>query len=269
VGQRAVLFDATGATWEWDGETWSQIVSTGPGPRDGTALAGLNGKVILFGGNTTVGVPNTLGDTWEWNGTVWTKRSDTGSGPSARKGHAMATLNGKVTVFGGEDMLGQYPTDTWEYDGTTWKGHGTTMPGGRINFPMATRGSTIVLFGGQSATNVLGDLEVWDGNAWTPVTGMGTMGAPDNRFGAAMAGLGTKAIMFGGGFTADTATWTWDGSLWEKWAAAGPSSSDGIAMVTWGNQVLLHDQFETWVGDGTGWTRASTTGPGPGPMATR
>src|SRR5262249_38052733 len=59
----------------------------------GTCVAqacGPGGSIVLFGG----GFITNTDDTWEWNGAAWTKKNVTG--PSARAGHAMATLNGKV-----------------------------------------------------------------------------------------------------------------------------------------------------------------------------
>lgn len=58
-----------GDTWEWDGERWPWVSTTGPSPRSGAAMAyhpGLE-AVVLFGGS---GGP--LGDTWSWNGRAWT-----------------------------------------------------------------------------------------------------------------------------------------------------------------------------------------------------
>ena len=49
---------------EWDGNTWTQVASTGPSARGGHAMAydSQRGPTVLFGGVDTF---NILGDTWE------------------------------------------------------------------------------------------------------------------------------------------------------------------------------------------------------------
>ena len=98
-----------GDTWEWDGRGWTQRASSGPSARSEHAMATLGDKVVLFGGGeesiagaTVRIVGSPLGDTWAWDGAAWTQRSTTG--PSARSGHAMATLAGKVVLFGGAEV---------------------------------------------------------------------------------------------------------------------------------------------------------------------
>ncbi len=70
-----------GDTWEWDGATWTQRASTGPTPRNGSALAfdAARGKTVLYGGyvGNGGGWGSNENDTWEWDGTSW-KRVVTG-----------------------------------------------------------------------------------------------------------------------------------------------------------------------------------------------
>jgi hypothetical protein len=78
-----------------------------------------------------------LGDTWLWDGSTWT--SPTSSGPSARVYPTMATLNGKVVLFGGMTAAGAQG-DTWIWDGATWSNPTITGgPGKRCGAMMATR----------------------------------------------------------------------------------------------------------------------------------
>ena len=81
---RVVLFggaDASkvcGDTWEWDGNRWTQVSVTGPGPRTFPAMTydSLRRRVVLFGRNRVLFGRNPeenkyLDDTWEWDGRRW------------------------------------------------------------------------------------------------------------------------------------------------------------------------------------------------------
>jgi N-acetylneuraminic acid mutarotase len=177
LGSKVVLFGGAGGagaphgladTWEWDGTAWAQRTVAGPGARQGHAMATLGSKVVLFGGAASVpnAPPTYLGDTWEWDGARWTARSVVG--PSGRDGHAMASLDGKVVLFGGWDgrSLG---SDTWEWDGNVWTQRHVAGPRGRELHSMATVHSKVVLFGGTSGNPDLlqTDTWEWDGNTWT------------------------------------------------------------------------------------------------------
>jgi hypothetical protein len=83
----------------------------------------------VFGGGTTAGW---LGDTWTWDGTSWTKLNVTG--PSPRQ-TSLATLNGKILLFGGYD--GTVLADTWQWDGASWTQLNVSGPPARYSPAMA------------------------------------------------------------------------------------------------------------------------------------
>ena len=56
----------------------------------------LGSKVVMFGGYDA---GTTFSDTWTFDGTAWTEQS-IATPPRARYLHAMATLGGKVVMFG-------------------------------------------------------------------------------------------------------------------------------------------------------------------------
>jgi hypothetical protein len=61
-------------TWTWDGRRWRMVSEEGPSPRGYHALAydPVRERVVLFGGQSTMGADSTLpGDTWEWDGRQW------------------------------------------------------------------------------------------------------------------------------------------------------------------------------------------------------
>src|SRR5262249_403249 len=66
-----------GDAWTWDGSTWTQVASAGPGPRAKARLAYelARQRTLLFGGAGT-GLYS-LADTWEWDGSTWTQLAKT------------------------------------------------------------------------------------------------------------------------------------------------------------------------------------------------
>jgi N-acetylneuraminic acid mutarotase len=146
-----VLFGGTGGipgydllndTWVWNGALWTELQVPAPPPRAWSAAAALNGTVVLFGGLDDPYSPfippdnrNVLGDTWVWDGARWTQENV--SGPSPRAGHAMATLNGEVILFGGMSMSGAPLGDTWAWDGSAWTQLDVVGPSARAFTTMA------------------------------------------------------------------------------------------------------------------------------------
>jgi hypothetical protein len=120
--QRVVLFggfseagDPPADVWEWDGERWHRIPTSGPGPgarrRHRVAYDAARGVTVLLGGNDDP-------STWTWDGTQW--RLAATQGPPPRSMHAMAydPQRARVVLFGGGSPL---RNDLWEWDGTTWE----------------------------------------------------------------------------------------------------------------------------------------------------
>jgi hypothetical protein len=235
-------------------------------------MALLNGKNVIFGGigDTAVGGTAGLADTYEWDGTAWTKREVVG--PSARWSHEMATLNGKVVLFGGFNQEDWYLGETWEWDGATWTKREVAGPAGRVGHAMATVGNQIVMFGGQGDDGCCDDTWVWDGENWTE---MKVSPSPSQRHGHAMAGGPQKAIMFGGAHGQEYAkeTWEWDGQAWARHEVPGPPGRSGPGMAQWGSNVLLFGGVrlvgsntyeylsDTWIWEGEKWRELKAPGP--------
>jgi Galactose oxidase, central domain len=103
-----------GATWTWDGSTWTkQAPNTSPSPRSDASMAydAATGNVVLFGGGTA---STNFGDTWTWDGSTWTKQAPKTS-PPARHSASMAydAATGNVVLFGGQG--GVFLGDTWTW----------------------------------------------------------------------------------------------------------------------------------------------------------
>jgi Kelch motif len=184
-GQDHVDGSFLGDTWTWNGGAWTKRGVLGPVTRMGASMATLNNSVVLFGGfHDRQPLPSTsLGDTWIWDGTSWTEVAV--RGPSPRTGAAMATLNGKVVLFGGEDDTNSLVDDTWTWDGTRWTAEDVLAPDRRLFGSMAELDGKVVLFGGVLPTLAQGGTWTWDGESWMQrdVTG------PATRTGAPMATL--------------------------------------------------------------------------------
>jgi N-acetylneuraminic acid mutarotase len=179
----STLYD--GDTWTWDGTTWKELTVVGPSARASSAMAALNGAIVLFGGVNGAG-DTWLGDTWTWDGARWTRQDVTG--PMARQAAAMATLNDSVVLFGGLGATG-YLGDTWTWDGTRWTQLDVSGPGPRGLAAMATLNESIVLFGGfDRSEGDVADTWTFDGNTWAHLNVSG----PSARDSAAIASLGPR-----------------------------------------------------------------------------
>jgi hypothetical protein len=127
---------------------------------------------------------DTLGDTWEWDGSAWTQVAD--GGPPSRLNPGMATIGGKVVLFGGDHTnvcvvsCPESLSDTWTWDGTLWTEQHVAGPSPRAELAMAGFRGSVLLYGGVDSRTeqIETDTWRWDGKAWTevPVTGPPFMG---------------------------------------------------------------------------------------------
>ena len=277
----AVLFGGTdqngtllGDTWQWDGSSWKVRKVVGPSARAGHAMASLNGTVVLFGGISgapAAGSFPVLGDTWEWDGSRWIERKV--PGPKARAGHAMATLAGKVVLFGGTGAgaaaTGSYLGDTWEWDGRGWTERHTNGPTARIDHAMATLSDRVLLYGGidDPTQRFRADAWEWSGSGWALSS---ATSAPGERAALAMARSLDGILLFGGGVEGSgvaSQTWEWLGTAWVLRASTGPSARAYASMAALNGEILLFGGggtpafAETWLWDGTAWARRDVAGP--------
>lgn len=146
-----------GDTWEWDGQTWTDMTpATSPSARRPTALAydPIQQRVLLFGGDSN-------GDTWTWDGQSWTELYPAVS-PSPRSGASMAwdPARGRMVLFGGGASFGSgspFSNETWEWDGSTWSFLVTsTTPSPRRDQRLVSSpsGAGVAMLGGQRADNL-------------------------------------------------------------------------------------------------------------------
>jgi len=225
-----------GGTWIWNGTQWSNPVNDAMSPspyRESSALATLNGKVLLFGGCESCGGNfGLMGDTWAWDGQSWTELHPAQS-PPARFGAVAGTVAGKIVLFGGESGGASTFNDTWEWDGESWSMASPTIsPRARVAASAAVANGKLLMFGGASGEPLqpMGDTWEWDGTSWTQLT---PTSSPSARWDAQMGSLRETPVLFGGADAQGNVlgdTWTWDGTTWVAVPAAMAAADSSGSM---------------------------------------
>ncbi|TMD24791.1 MAG: hypothetical protein E6I99_01345 [Chloroflexi bacterium] len=255
-------------TWTWDGCHWTQAkpAASPPGRSFGNlAFDASSGKVILFGGGHANSDP-ARNDTWSWDGSTWTQEHPRTTPPRLADDGLIAAdpTNHQVVLFG-TDLQGNQVPSTWTWDGSNWTQHrAPTTPPKRGNAAMAFGAkSGMLLFGGQAGeADTLNDTWVWDGSTWSqlrpstkPAGGPAIMAHEDSRSDVLMV--------------EQDGTWTWTGSNWTRQhpSAMPPFqlfcslAYDAVRdrVVLFGGKNLQTNQAtsDTWLWDGTTWSRAS------------
>jgi hypothetical protein len=161
------FFTVYGDTWQWDGTDWTQIATTGPSARGGSAVATDDSNhVLLFGGGSPSGYQN---DLWQWDGASWTQLCTSAAcvaaAPPATPYMAMA-----FDPIRHRSVLFSYPPDptatyglTSEWDGTAWALTATVGPLRRQGPAMAwyPTDRRVLLFGGTTNGGDGGD-DSWE-----------------------------------------------------------------------------------------------------------
>jgi N-acetylneuraminic acid mutarotase len=147
-----------------------------------------------------------------FDGTSWAALSMSG-GPLPRAGAAIATLGGRLVLFGGIDLVAlRMLNDTWVLGAAGWKHLATPhSPSPRAGAAIAMVGDKLVLFGG-NGTKELGDTWIFDGSDWSQAS-LAT--SPDARTNAVMVSYADNAFLLGGKH-GPYDVWKFSGSSWTK-----------------------------------------------------
>jgi hypothetical protein len=243
-----------------------------PQPGLNPNIGSLDGAVVVSGGF------NAIGGTRAWNGTQWSNPVNDAMSPSPyRVSSALATLSGKLLLFGGCESCGGgfgLMGDTWEWDGQSWtKLQPAQSPPARFGAVAGTVAGKIVLFGGESYAGMyFNDTWEWDGNNWSMAS---PSTSPSARVGASAAVANGKLLMFGGASGLPLQplgdTWEWDGTNWtELTPGSGPSARWDAQMGSLLETPILFGGADaqgnvlddTWTWSGTSWVSV------PGAMPT-
>lgn len=206
------------------------------------------------------------------NAQNWTQRTPA-TNPPVRAGHSIAydAARGQVVLFGGQNNVVSYMSDTWIWDGVNWT---QKFP---AHVPPARWLSTlvydslheqVVLFGGAN-TDFLNDTWVWNGFDWQKQTPRASPSARD-QYQIAYDEVNKRVVLFGGysdlGILHDT--WTWDGSNWQQHFPSEIPPANAQNPMVWDSTdryVLLYADAlttevanQTWAWTGADWMSKTT-----------
>ena len=170
VGPTGLLND----TWAFDGSGWIQVHANGP--KDclphGMIYDEAKGKTFLI----TLSVirdpaddAHAVNTMWEWDGDGWKKVGDGAPITTSSNLQAIAPF-GKDTIvlFDGSDVSQNHAKTSVLFQGR-WTSSSLDGPAPRVGHGMAydkTR-NRVILFGGGSGKDFLGDTWAWDGKVWS------------------------------------------------------------------------------------------------------
>ncbi|MBX3388773.1 MAG: hypothetical protein KF691_04900 [Phycisphaeraceae bacterium] len=268
-GGETVSSNYFGDTWEFDGNSWKQMVTpVAPSARSGAGFAfdPRHGAAVLYGGLTALG---NSAETWIYGPSGWKLAATTGPGPRS-DAPLCFDRDRSVILFVGQSGTS---TDSWEWDGVRWRNQ-------RAGPPPPVRSQMIYDFGRSVSVVPSGEkkcyaLSVMSERSpsmdWTQVRS----GAIDPRtqFAAAYDSWRNRLVVHGG--LDDSGTFQNDslakeGLLWSRPFFGSVSTRAAHAMafddlrgvlVLFGGRTataVLGDTYE--LGDGV-WTRRATTGP--------
>ncbi|GMH39606.1 hypothetical protein BSKO_07504 [Bryopsis sp. KO-2023] len=139
-------------TWEWREVAVDEDLR--PPPRDLSQMTHIGGnRLLIFGGRGESG--KALNDLWSFDilRKKWTHMQAVGPTPGVRMKHALAYVQGRVLLYGGETSSGSFYDDLWqlrvEMDRWQWRVIKTRpKPPGRSGHAVAGCGTYLLCFGG-------------------------------------------------------------------------------------------------------------------------
>lgn len=208
--------DLTARTFLPSGSAWVPWPATVP-TRSFATLVTSGTRAFLFGGLEN-GTPTS--SLWVFDRPTVNWVPCAAVGPSPRSLFGAARLQDYVVLFFGGLTGSGISNETWilfDLAGGFWMPQ-TTPPGlpGRVRQAMATGpGSSVVMFGGTTATTVLGDTWIFRSLTWTQFTGLGPPPAVDAR---AIYDPGRDITVL---VHPNGETWEWDDFRWRRVPATG------------------------------------------------
>jgi len=254
-------------TWEWDGTSWVPTLTGLPNARwlAGMTLDTLKQRIVLFGGEDTVGTP--LGDTWELASRIPITQQPTGV----------------VANFGENASFNVVATGTGL--GYQWRRNGAAVVNdARISgatsanllitqVGLQDEGSYDVIITslcGQEVSQQASLSVASCPSSWQDLA----VGGPSARWvGAAAADVFRKQIVLFGGRSTPSGgllgdTWIWNGNGWSQKFVPGPTPRSDHAMASLASGALLFGgrdtpgsiyKNDTWYWNGTAWELLNPT----------
>lgn len=271
LSARTVYYAPTAGTprlWRWNGTAWTSQVVTGASSQ---ALARLvhdpvGNRLLLVGGNN----PSNTNTLFGLNaaGTSWQTLAS--GGPRAVQcGACYDTVRNRLVLVGGTALGSWVDSSVWEWSGGPWERRTAAPPGARHSPSVAfdaTTGRTW-LFGGVSPQGDRGDLWSLDGNGWQirwredPLTF-----APGTTQGRRIVyDEARQQLLLLAGGSSGFPFWRFTGSAWQPVGGTVPTARSNPGVVydqkrarvfLFGGDAASGGRLDdTWVYDGTTWTR--------------
>lgn len=267
AGGGCINGNALGKTWEWDGETWTELTVTGTiGGVVGHAMTydPARSETLLFGGSEFGFDRN---DTLRYRDGRWL-RAPSSSTPGGRSLMVFETdpESGTIWMFGGLNALG----DLWRYRFGNWERVVAPNQPSTCIFPAGTWDSDrdrLVIVCNDSSVHE------WDGAEWKsfsnldrkPPIAQWRMFEYDPKL--------KRSVLYGGGISQSSyysnETWTWNGSTWTKVDSRKHPGYRGLSMMFFDEtrqQIVLYGGIgridregrlvrfaDTWTFDGKDW----------------
>ncbi|XP_037609013.1 rab9 effector protein with kelch motifs isoform X1 [Sebastes umbrosus] len=212
-----------------------------PSPRQGHALAVAGNVAFLFGGASSINQEedNTVyfSDFYMLSvspdDVTWEEIPQSGEVPSAREGHTLCVVKGKLYLFGGastpdapECLPGVYSFDIVSLTWDCLAVGGVALR--TLRHSSVAVGDNIYVYGGIVGGNPTDDLMVFNTASltWTPVKTSGSL--PPALWGQSFALVGDQVFMFGGfeaggDFCKDFHGLNTEILVWQKWEVKGES----------------------------------------------
>ncbi len=270
-----------GTTYSFVHANWTDLttaVGRGPSARWGAAMTydAARGYVVLFGGCANAACSVVLNDTWAYAYGRWTNLTSSLGPAPAPRALAMIAYDPslrELVLFGGRTGANTPLGDTWLLGNGSWQAlavaPSTPAPLARIGGAMAFDPllNATVLFGGWSASGVLGDTWTFGATGWNG-SAIASLVAPSSRWAAgATFDAAAGELLLTGGYnsgTYDSDLWALRGGAWSSLSDAnGPPAGYGGAFfydATDGDAVYFSGaepsglQPATYVYANGGWT---------------
>ncbi len=229
-GADVVTYETFEDTWEYDGTTWTQIDTEGPGIKWGHTMAydPVREKVLLFGGNKSTSY-NGSSELWEYDDSEWSQiHLENPPPPRALARMVLDEKRQKIVLFGGDVNDSHEYGDTWEWDGEKFTKVSDSGPSPRYFFGMAydPDREKVILFGGSNHDTYLGETWEWNGNEWKQLNI--TEPSPKAMIDLSYDKIRKKIVLYGGNGLNEFGEYTRFNDTWEL-----SFTSSGISNNLW------------------------------------
>ena len=219
------------STWEWNGNEWKFITTSGPSRRElhNMVWNPSTSEIVLFGGTVWRGLPGDriyLNDIWVYSENQW-KELTSSDAPRGRSSATMVfdSTNNEIVLYGGQYRSKLYLKDTFSWDGNKWLQISDEGPGYRSHHAAAFNpdNGKVILFGGffQNTRFFPNQLQKWfndtwefTDNAWSRINIKSEKPSPREDHKMVYDSINKRIWLFGGKFEQYSRKREYFGDLW-------------------------------------------------------